>query len=252
MEKKAQRNTLADYLVLRDVNVNLDDVEDKTRRNLMAYCTAIIASTVFDLSITHNVLGISLTSNAPPWVGLACLGAVLGYLLVRFALSPKVAKAYAEWLMDHRQKVAQQQLHFVSKELRAAIFLKAPPKGLKITSNQLPPTHTVLADDPTPLIEWRDERSGIFLGSWATAVENSREGSVGTDVVHQPVYFKLSKTRQFVYAWQLMQARYRLDWPSLELGFPILMTFAAAGCLAWKTYTAYPCFGLIGMIRCSM
>ncbi|MFY3305255.1 hypothetical protein ACOTEY_29145 [Achromobacter xylosoxidans] len=226
--------------------MNIDDVEDKTRRNLMAYCTAIIASTLLDVSISQNVLGITVKSDAAPWLVSVCANAVLLYLLVRFMLSPKVAEARSQWFMDHRQKIGARQLEYVKKELRAAIFYKLAPKGLKITGNHLPVTHRVIVEDPPPVIEWFDEGRGIFLGHWAQSVSNTAVGADYKNPLHGPVYFQLTRGRQRIYSWMLIQARYRLDWPSLELGFPLLMAFAAAGCILWKLQQAYPCAGPVG------
>lgn len=231
--------------------MNIDDVEDKTRRNLMAYCTAILASTLLDISISQNVLGIAVKTDAPAWVVLLCANVALMYLFVRFGLSPKVAEARAQWSMDHRRKVGGIQLKFVSQELRAALTYRAPPKGLRITGNKVPPSHTIIVTNPEPQIEWFDRGRGIFLGQWARSVNNTPVGACYEDPVAQPVYFQLTRRRQLIYEGQLFLARFRLDWPSLELGFPVLMTFAAATCLAWKGYLAYPCFGLLGKLICS-
>lgn len=117
--------------------MELDDVAEKARRNLMMVSTGIIAVWALGIPLDGKLVGAVNLNEVQPWRAWTCAAVVLIYVYLRFRLSPSVSKARNEYYVLKAGEAHQRNEQYAfdqydafaaSKRSRLEFQLGAPPK----------------------------------------------------------------------------------------------------------------------------
>lgn len=87
--------------------MELEDVAEKARRNVMLASTGILAVWALGIPLDGKLVGAVNLNEVQPWRAWICASIVLVYFYLRFRLSPSAATARGEYLNFKRTRARQ-------------------------------------------------------------------------------------------------------------------------------------------------
>lgn len=217
--------------------MELDDVAEKARRNVMLVSTGILAVWALGIPLDGKLVGAVNLNEVQPWRAWTCATIVLIYFYLRFRLSPSVATARKEYLAFKKtqsrlrnEKYACDQFDTLvaKKQARLEFQVATPPR------DGLVPDHAIRGFE----IIWQPPtlagQRGTLTYGWQFP-----ESAGGSHQFYGHAEF-------FIPRWWLTQRTIRehmtrltdLTWAGLEVTLPTLLAIAALTVSLVKTALA--------------
>ncbi|MEB6663825.1 hypothetical protein MXL91_20385 [Achromobacter ruhlandii] len=221
----------------------MDDVAEKTRRNLLAFSAAILAVAILDIPLDGKLVGaVDLRNVHPGWAWAIAL-AVLSYLFLRAFFEPKASRV--------RRKLARKRdlLYYtlLDKELRRACNAGGKWRTrytrfalYKDDSAPQPGAVYVLAHDDTELLNGKRMRYVKYY--WYA--QYSEYPNFPRSSAERPLhsnYGVMETCRAYAVAlwcWSRIVA-VKPSWPMLEFFVPNVLAIAAFGVTAWHVWYGF-------------
>lgn len=219
----------------------MDDVAEKTRRNLMMVSTGILAVWALGIPLDGKLVGAVNLNEVEPWRAWACTLVVLSYFYIRFRRSPTYS--------SERSKYSREQL----EQLRAKCVVVIDASYSAMTSGKKSSVTFILPE----------LAQGYTLGGpvdyqprgWKSTSPLERQGSMGVDNVPPNgsqilagiamVRFTLPRSIVAKLWFQMHWERLRkINWSGLEVTLPTILAYTAAMVCIWKlaesVYCSFP------------
>lgn len=234
----------------------MDDVAGKTRRNLLAFASAISAVGILDIPLDGKLIGavdISAVNPSAAW-GLALM--VLLYLHLRYLFEPKTRRART-WLARKRREAYEESL---TKELQRAIkrpFWSTSFTNFSLEKNDGPPkAGAVYCVIPGRSISQNrlDKRCDYLLYAWYEPYAKYPAYDESLRPLEAGLYGRLEVCRGYaglLWCWSCLTA-IKPSWSMLEHFIPLVVTLGAYGIAIahlWAEYSrSFP--AIFRCIRC--
>lgn len=218
--------------------MDLDDVADKARRNLMVVSTGILAVWALGIPLDGKFVGAVDLSAVSPWRAWSATICVLVYFALRYRLSPSISEKLKAWNLRRRDllhKWSNETLNFhISKDQ-----LRLASDDLKIHWPYVPEEDVYVALKRAAIYRGR---GGHFEFCWqlASAPLLISEGAgLPKEVRVYPtapikVRFHFSWRRFVNMHWEAFKSAYRLSWDLLEFSVPWFLAFGAFVVCLWR------------------
>lgn len=211
--------------------MSIDDVQDKTRRNLVAYSAGIIAVRVLDVPFTGQLFGSIPVGELNPTIAWVLAFVILAYLWLRFRYAPPNEKGMLEEI-EERGKVGITRLNddVVKEFLRFAN--QERPRGVKFVESPLPASQPI-ADLRRATVFWDGSTRGRLRLDWSNATRPAEEGqedaTKSTELPFQLKTITVAKSALLDFL-----RKYKLSWPMLEYRIPNILSNIAAVICIWE------------------
>lgn len=212
--------------------MELDDVAEKARRNLMMVSTGILAVWALGIPLDGKLVGAVNLATVAPWRAWLCVTVVLAYFATRYYYAPEIEKAWKPWASRRRAHLENAMSGALNYQTSAEFFRK-PPRFVTIDWPKRPgeAAYPVVASHP-PLRRRRSQ----FEFYWDVPEMYKSLSSNHPDLVDTSNYPSPDQTAKFrfhwrFYAhtqWQAFRHAYKLSWELLELSVPWAVASAAA------------------------
>ncbi len=226
-----------------DRGKKVDDVAEKTRRNLLAFSAAILAVAILDIPLDGKLVGaVDLRNVHPGWAWVTAL-IVLVYLHLRANLEPRARRVRSH--LARKRDLLYYEL--LDKELRRAIAARGAWKTAftrfslhKGDSPPEPDAVYVLIYDDKPLLDGKRRRGHKYI--WFPPY-NEYPSFPRSDTI-RPLdtnYGTMETRRSYAIAlwcWSRIVA-VKPSWPMLEFFIPNVLAFAAFGVTAWHVWCGF-------------
>lgn len=219
--------------------MELDDVAEKARRNLMLVSTGILAVCALGIPLDGKLVGAVDLSAVEPWRAWAAATCVLVYFAARYYFAPSTAKEWAPWRI-RRKKAANSLLTRIFSDALSQIP-EATAGQIEVRWNDLRSASKLkytLATLPT-----NRGRSGQFSYRWDYASVSDRAVATPEERIQYPTEVQLgdftySRSTYFKCHWQALRQAYKPSWELLELSFPWFLAFGALLICLWRLGTS--------------
>ncbi|MGZ8132445.1 hypothetical protein ACXU40_08620 [Bordetella bronchiseptica] len=200
----------------------MDDIQEKTRRNLVVYSSGILAIQFLGIPFNGHLLGVAKLDQVDPTHAWICALIVLAYLWLRYRYAPQNMVG----IRKHDKIVAETATAPLVNRIREQ-FLRVltgqRPAGVRFSEVEHPPGVTGVRPTNTS-ITWQTDRRGAIQSIWeATHASPNLVGTTGVSrakfVVPWPSAVLARCTRTL--------RRYQLSWEMLEYRIPALLANAA-------------------------
>lgn len=208
----------------------MDDIPEKTRRNLVVYSATLFAFSALDIPLDGKLLGIVELKHVQPATGWAVAMLVLLYLWLRYRLAPDNTKGTHEHIAATTEAWSN-YLHGAVQRAFERKLAKLVPEGVEFEPLPSPPS-----DLATPgavnAINFASQRGGTVTFEW-----KNQGPAYGTRETLQTMRYghaKFTVSRGLYYKARLRRRlmHYQLSWPMLEYVVPkILALLAAVACV---------------------
>lgn len=228
--------------------MELDDVAEKARRNLMMASTGILAVWALGIPLDGKLVGAVNLSTVEPWRAWATVTAVLLYFSLRHYFAPPTLKEWQgwtdrrkKWFFEERHRILDRCLPFEALVENAQLALK--DNRMTFGNLGIPADQIWVSTRKTNVI-WKKHKGQMEV-LW-----DKHPGRVVTTLRGEGADHKSTvqfAMRRRTYIWLVGKSwahAYRLSWRLLELTFPWILAFAAAiVCLcklATSLYYSFP------------
>lgn len=236
--------------------MELDDVAEKARRNLMMVSTGILAVWVLGIPLDGKLVGTVNLSAVEPWRAWFCVAVVLIYFALRYHYAPtssdspeKVDATQAwksrrrKWFVDNRELLINLSRGIYNSDGTPS------SKGSQLTF-RIPnrPEGERLALLEMSSCIWNG-RHGKYRCRWARVLKDETDPEVtmmATQFVGEEHQAEVA-IRPLTYLglhFRAWKHAYKLSWPLLELSVPWMAAFVAAVVcickLAASLYCSFP------------
>lgn len=209
--------------------MDLDDVAEKARRNLMIVSTGILAVWALDIPLDGKLVGAVDLSAVQPlraWLAATC---VLAYFTARYNFSPNTAKDWAPWSRRRRDHITGA----LDRSIKKALGMIAGANDHEVVLNwtDIPDLTTRQGVNVSFQMSVNHKRKGKFTYRWY--YEPPRTDTRHNDERPPLPEGEFEGTYTFTYRfyaacqWSAARAAYKLSWPLLELSLPWLLAIAA-------------------------
>lgn len=217
--------------------VELDDVAEKARRNLMVMAIGIIMVAALGIPLDGKLVGAVDLSQVEPWRAWTCALTGLVYFYLRFRLAPTYSRSRIDYRQTKSQERYQAKSRFVESQYEKK--LRGEPTLLSFSYPDPPPGKYI----PGVNANLQSVRVGKF----------ARRGQQGTirfiwNYAESP---KLPSDKRddasFVLPWSWLAEHYMRDhwarvrhisWQGLDVTLPTMLACAAAGVCIWKLWVS--------------
>lgn len=217
--------------------MELDDVAEKARRNLMVVSTGILAVWALGIPLDGKLVGAVDLSAVEPWRAWLSATAVLIYFAARYRLAPATTKEWSGW-SRRRRRIINKQL---DQSLDRALSLVPESTKHEVILSWLDLRgHGGL--DLGLQISAGPGRRGCFQYTWSRG-QSSYDRELSEDIPSLPagpLEGEYAFTRRFYLAcqWRAFREAYKPSWELLELSFPWFLAFGAAVICVFKLGTS--------------
>ncbi|MGB3818119.1 hypothetical protein [Achromobacter pulmonis] len=217
--------------------MELDDVAEKTRRNVMLVSTGILAVWALGIPLDGKLIGAISLDAVQPWRAWLCALVVLGYFWLRCHLSPTRTEAHKAHQKKKAEERAERESAFLERQF--ANYIEKKPHWVKFVETKAAPTGQL----PTlaTSVNWLNEySSGKVAFLWHFPEEDGghidwNKANIGRAQFHVPLPVRAGR-----WIWDHCRRIRNLTWDGLELSLPHFLTiFAAAVCLAKLAASLY-------------
>ncbi|CUJ82074.1 Uncharacterised protein [Achromobacter sp. 2789STDY5608615] len=217
--------------------MDLDDVAEKARRNLMIVSTGILAVWALGIPLDGKLVGAVDLSAVAPWRAWLAASCVLVYFAARHYLAPATAKEWAPWSVRRKKSVTSQLDQSVG-----TVFRQIPEScEHEVTVSWIDLRHDINMTFNVQ-IDVDNRRRGTFYYTWfqlskLTDDDGRREVSDATpSFPKETMQGEYAFTRRFYLKcqWRAFREAYKPSWELLELSFPWFLAIGASIVCACK------------------
>lgn len=209
--------------------MDLDDVAEKARRNLMIVSTGILAVWALGIPLDGKLVGAVDLSAVDPlraWLAATC---VLAYFTARYNFSPNTVKDWAPWSRRRRDHITSALDRSVSR----AMDMGPGANNHEVVLDWIDVAQVTTQPGVNVSVQMNvnHKRKGKFAYGWyydppRTDTRNNDERPPLPDGPFEGTY----TFRYRFYAacqWKAAREAYKPSWPLLELSFPWFLAIAA-------------------------
>lgn len=216
--------------------MELDDVAEKARRNLMMVATGILAVWALGIPLDGKLVGAVDLSAVQPWRAWIVALIVLIYFSARYHYAPEQAERWGKWKTRRQRELNR----LVELSFKAALQRPMPESTedvvFKLPNKPIEPGWVLLQKSPpmwkhrecTFDFKWAKQANGVMkVGvTGHVAFEDQSTRLKGQASLSRAHYRKLRKQ-----AWSFA---YTPSWDLLELSVPWIVTIPAGIVCVWR------------------
>jgi len=113
-------------------DMELEDVSEKARRNVMLASTGILAVWALGIPLDGKLVGAVNLNEVQPWRAWICAAIVLIYFYLRFRLSPSVATARKDYFDFKRMKARQRNEQYAFDQFDTLTAKNDPASNFRL------------------------------------------------------------------------------------------------------------------------
>lgn len=220
--------------------MELEDVAEKARRNLMVVSTGILAVWALGIPLDGKLVGAVDLSAVEPWRAWLAATCVLVYFAARYYFAPGTVKEWSSWSGRRKKSVNSELEHSFSRIFK--YVPEATAHEVDIYWLDLRHEGNATYNLETPTIY---KRRGSFYYSWyrlspLVDVEHVREPPTSAPPYGEQMQGEYVFTHRYYIGchWRAFRSAYKPSWELLELSFPWFLALGAAIVCVCKLVTS--------------